>query len=153
MAVQRLGETVQAIRNAYGLPEPDGASIPQDMAEPAEEDADRGVAPTHPPVPGSLPLSREYEVKGITFRHLDIRPPRGVDYWTFGSPYGWHPNTDGRQTFIEYPQILKSYAEWCVKPVDRLTAAEMIDALNMRDTIALKVAVIDFFMVRPASST
>lgn len=159
MSLQRV-ETAQDIRGAFGIPEPEGdapagtagrptvtTAAPQDRVE---ED---GAAPGASPRPGlHLDLSRSYEAKGVTFNRVDLQPPRAVDYWTLGDPFDWLPGQEGQPVYVEYIAVIRAYAAVCVKPDPRLSAGDMIDALDVRDSRALRGAVLRFFTAPAGNS-
>lgn len=153
-------ETADDIRKAYGLPEPDApqpahvrpapAEPPAAAPEPVEEDKPRPSPLTQPRL--HIDLSREYEARGVRFSRIDLQPPRSADYWTLGEPYDVMPSAEGKAAYVEHIEVIRAYAAVCVKPDPRLSAGDMIDALDIRDARALKVAVLRFFTAPAAGS-
>lgn len=159
--VVRRAETVQDVFSAFGVedneedapvfadrhaftPASDGEEPPEGQGAAGDEPAP-ATEPKRSMPAGSVALSRSYEVKGIRFDSIQIEPPRGVDFWSRGDIIEWQVMRDGSPYRVLRDDVIRSYAEVCVRPDRRLTGADVLDALNLADTMAVRKAVIGFF--------
>lgn len=143
--VERL-ETVQDVEKAFGLPpRPAEKTVDAVSARPAEKAlSDQAFS-----------LSRSYEVRGVMFAEIALRPPRGHEFWEIGDIVEWQLAGTSQPIRIENLSAIRAYAERCasVPGEPSITGSAIVEALDMRDTLAIRKAVSGFFAERPAKDS
>lgn len=88
-------------------------------------------------------LGRLYEAHGTTFDEVALRPPLLKDHFAIGEPVEMHRGPDGEGSFvIEHLDRVEAYRDrLIVRP-----GLEMIQSLDLADSIAVKDAIIGFFL-------
>lgn len=105
-----------------------------------------------------IPLSRRYEAHGKTFDKVFLREPKLRDHFAIGDPVEVHSGPDGEGRFVvEQVDRVAAYLErLCVAEKPGL---ESVQDLDLVDSIAVKQAIIGFFIAartrssRPTSSS
>lgn len=74
---------------------------------------------------------------------LVLREPRGSEYFALGEPTIITRNADGAMYYVEDAATIAAYIDKCA--MEPATPAAL-KSLTLRDAIAVKAAVLDFFM-------
>lgn len=96
----------------------------------------------------TVKLSRSYSAHGKTFDAVTLRGPKMKDLLAIGEPWEAVTNRDGTKVPIEHLDRIEAYIDRLASepPADHLTELDLVDAL------AVKSALIDFFVeARPPS--
>lgn len=91
-----------------------------------------------------VPLSKKYEVHGVSFDSLSVREPTGVEYWSVGPIAEWQPTENGN-VLVTFRDAIRSYAERLVEAPTGSTVLDVLSVLNLADTLRVERAVKDFF--------
>lgn len=90
-------------------------------------------------------LSRSYAAHGKSFDSVELREPKLRDHLAVGDPVEMHPGPDGEGRFIvEHNDRILAYLGRLA--VEGKPGREMLDDLDLVDSMALKDAIVDFFI-------
>ncbi len=95
----------------------------------------------------SIALSRRYEAFGKAFDRIELREPTFEDLFTVGEVQEWQPVAGGDgMMLITHDDRIRAYAE-------RLSGdAAVLPQLALKDSLAVKKAILDFFAEARAST-
>ena len=78
-----------------------------------------------------------------TITQIEIREPNGSEFIRLGEPYLNSIGDDGRVANVEDNEVIRAYCEMLIVTPARLP----LDLLGLADSMRLKDAVLDFFII------
>ncbi len=82
---------------------------------------------------------------------IELREPTGGEYVRLGDPRVLVRSQTGSGYFVEQNDVIAQYVEKCmVAPADAGVAAAVRELLSLEDMMAVKMAILDFFLVATA---
>ena len=82
---------------------------------------------------------------------IDLREPSGGEYVRLGDPRVLVRSQTGSGYFVEQNDVISQYVEKCiVAPADAGVKAALTQLLSLEDMMAIKMAILNFFLVATA---
>lgn len=93
-----------------------------------------------------VPLSRRYEIHGVTFEKLTLVEPKADSYFRLGEIETWQPGARGAALRIVFDDVVIEYLRECVKsPGEGASGLDAMSELGLQDARKLRESFIDFF--------
>lgn len=97
----------------------------------------------------TIPLAEPIVEHGKTHTAIVLREPIWADILGTGAPYTVHRDKEGQPFLIYDEAAIAHYVERCVVEPSVL----LLEGAHMRDALAVREAIIDFFLVAAVGST